>query len=181
VFDQFGTNDIQARWFEAGNSVIVPQNGGWLVVDPADRIDPELVSLLEGLNLVETEPAVFYEVERLNLTVFEWTQHDLAGVVQFLGYDLVWTEDEIRLSTAWEVLAETERPLKIFVHALDDRGQIASQWDGLDVDPMSWQAGDKFVQIHRFLAPAGNWRLATGFYDSETLMRLGEASELPVE
>ncbi|MGB4869129.1 MAG: hypothetical protein WBP47_03735, partial [Candidatus Promineifilaceae bacterium] len=76
----------------------------------------------------------------------------------------------------WQVAAATERPLKIFVHALDKQGKIIGQWDGLDVDSTSWQPGDVFVQVHRFAVPetAVVQAFAIGLYDADTLERLAD-------
>jgi hypothetical protein len=97
----------------------------------------------------------------------------------FLGYDDVQNGqpvNEIALITGWRVAQVTERPLKIFVHALDETGQLVGQWDGLDVDPAAWQPGDVFVQLHRFTVPetAVVTSFAIGLYDGATLERLGE-------
>lgn len=178
MFGRFGTNDIQARWFDAGSSLIVPEDGGQLVVNREQLIEPDLLRLFNGLTIFESEKAVLYEVGGLNLTEFKSKPQDFEEVVRFLGNELLWNEEEIRLVTAWEVLAETERPLKIFVHALDENGGITSQWDGLDVDPGWWRVGDQFVQVHQLAAPEGEWRLVVGVYDGETLERLGEMIEL---
>jgi hypothetical protein len=150
-------------------------NGGWLAVNGSQIVDPVLQPLLPDDPIVESPEVDLYRLEGLNLTDFSETAQDLEGTVRFLGYQLISAENEIVILTAWEVLAETERPLKIFVHSLDESGQIASQWDGLDVDPASWQVGDQFVQVHRFPVPTvDNWQLVTGVYDGETLDRLGE-------
>jgi hypothetical protein len=104
------------------------------------------------------------------------------GVVTLLGYQIVEIlPGEITLLTAWQVREATDRPLKIFVHASDQTGAIAGQWDGLDVQPTSWQAGDIFIQLHRFTVPAAadSLRLTTGLYDGTTLERL--VGPLPLE
>jgi hypothetical protein len=78
--------------------------------------------------------------------------------------------------TTWQVGGETIRPLKLFIHALDQSGEIIGQWDGIDVEPTSWQTGDLFVQRHQLILPANSQpdHYLLGVYDGETLARVGQ-------
>lgn len=81
------------------------------------------------------------------------------------------------LSLVWG----TERPLpdslRLFVHALDEEGKIAAQWDGVPVDwtrPTSgWLPGEYVTTSHRFDLAAGQVDLRLGWYDPATGERLG--------
>jgi hypothetical protein len=90
-------------------------------------------------------------------------------------------EGQIALLTVWQVLQPTERPLKIFVHALDQQEQIIGQWDGLEIDPASWREGDTFVQLHHFTVEMHQTltQFSVGVYDGETLQRVGEPFFIP--
>ncbi|MBE2197000.1 MAG: hypothetical protein IAE79_00220, partial [Anaerolinea sp.] len=61
--------------------------------------------------------------------------------------------------------------------ALDETGQIAAQWDGLDAAPQSWRPGDLVWQWHRFALPtAAPVCLQAGVYDGQTGERLADAA-----
>jgi hypothetical protein len=104
---------------------------------------------------------------------------NVGGQIALLGYD---TSAEARpggqltLLTAWRVLSESHRPLKLFVHLLDETGQVADGQDRLDVPTAGWHVGDVFVQVHRLPVPENGksetYQLEIGWYDGETLRRL---------
>jgi hypothetical protein len=168
---QWMTNDVHPRWFAAQSSLIWPGEGGWLAVEGERPSLPELAALWP-----ETPTAVSGEQALYRLSSApQWDWADQAvdfGPLVYLG----WQPTETGLLTAWQVVAETERPLKVFVHALDERGEIVVQWDGLDIDPSTWQPGDVLAQAH--LLPV--WpidrveSLVVGLYDAGTGERLGE-------
>jgi hypothetical protein len=94
----------------------------------------------------------------------------------FVGYELltptVAPQEPLSLVTYWRVVAPAAGDLKIFVHLLDESGQVLGQHDGLDV--AGWRAGDVIVQRHVFETSAapGRHRLQVGLYDPQTLQRL---------
>jgi hypothetical protein len=69
--------------------------------------------------------------------------------------------------------------LKVFAHLMGSDGTPIAIDDGLGVDPYSLEAGDQFVQWHRFTVPeesaAGPLTLSLGLYDPLT----GERWEIP--
>jgi len=97
---------------------------------------------------------------------------NLGAQLQFLGYDL----QTPRLLTAWRVTAPPGGPRAIFVHLLTPDGQIAAQWDGLDVPVEGWREGDTMLQMASFELPdnlpPGQYWLQTGVYNPATLERL---------
>src|SRR5690606_2307643 len=97
-----------------------------------------------------------------------------GGTITYLGSQVVESgPSDIVVLTAWEMEQETDRPLKIFIHALDAGGQLVSQWDGLSVDSESSRAGDRLIQLHRLRLPDGNGlSIVAGVYDGESLERL---------
>lgn len=164
-------NDRRLRWIADGNALIWTADGVWLAtaVPFDDALQPFLPPPIvtaggQTLYHLPTPPAP------------DWATHE----AQF-GSSLALDGSQVKrgadgavdLLTLWTVLAETDRPLKIFVHALDAGGVLISQWDGLSVDPASLQAGDRFMQTHRLPAPAADAeRLVVGVYDGETQARL---------
>lgn len=177
---RLGTNDVRVRWYDARTSFIWPDRGGWWVV----AADQAAAAFLLPFADLAGEFAYADGRQWLGQPVYPppipWAQAIPMGeTAVFLGYDDVRNDqpaNEINLITGWRVTQATERPLKIFVHALDEQGQLVGQWDGLDVDSATWQPGDVFVQLHRFAVPetAVVDAFAIGLYDGDTLERLAE-------
>lgn len=182
LHQQFGSNDIQVRWFAAETSLVWPDGDSWLVT-AGPTPDPALqpfwpttpIRQAGGQRLFRPAPQ----------PDFPWISRPvvMGDTITFLGYrPIAAASGEVALISAWQIVQATTRPLKIFVHALDAHGEIAGQWDGLDVLPASWQPGDRFIQLHRFLIPLTATSeqvdiplsLVIGVYDGHTLERLGE-------
>ncbi len=174
----FNSNDVHIRWFDARTSLVWPAGGGWQVVSTGQEGDAAL-AVFES-----AQPTLVFADETVNLSRLSAPpqfpgQTDVAfgETAVFLGItQLHYQSGEFEVVSGWRVQRGEERPLKIFVHALDSSGEIVGQWDGLDVMPSSWQSGDVFVQLHRFhsegdLPPAA---LLIGIYDAVSQERLGE-------
>ena len=100
---------------------------------------------------------------------------------------------EVELLTAWRVSQRLKLPslpivaqppppktyagprLAVFAHLLDVDGGVLDVDDGLWVDPLTLQPGDRFVQLHRFALPsapsAEPYTLRLGLYDPKTNQR----------
>ncbi|WP_420644328.1 ArnT family glycosyltransferase [Candidatus Leptofilum sp.] len=176
------SNDLRVRWLQDNHGFLWPASGGYLVLGEGNQIAEELRPY------VQSEPIIVADQQLHSLP--EPRASAAANIHIFANYlalqetlfitTNVTETDEIQLITRWEVKAETERPLQLFVHAIAADGQIIGQWDGLSVDVASWRAGDHFVQLHQFgwepeLTPD---HFLVGVYDGETLERLGEPVQL---
>jgi hypothetical protein len=97
---------------------------------------------------------------------------------------------EAALLTAWRVAAPLDLPpmpivanppppgvysgprLAVFTHLLASDGTPLANDDGLWVDPLTLQTGDRFIQAHRFTLPpdasTGPYTLELGLYDPLT-------------
>lgn len=176
-----GTNDVHIRWFDARTSLVWPSGAGWLALAAGQTPDPALRAYWPSTPAGQKGGQSLYRLSPLANLEWEGEPADLAGQVTFLGYrHLAASPGEIALLTAWRVIQATGRPLKIFLHALDAPGAIVAQWDGLDVDPLTWQPGDVIIQLHRFSVPpaAAPATLAVGLYDGETLERLSDPQRI---
>jgi 4-amino-4-deoxy-L-arabinose transferase-like glycosyltransferase len=171
------SNDLRVRWFDHETSFVWPAGGGWFAVPAGAGPPAALAPFWPARPEASSGGQSLYRVTAG--TWPSWLQPAVPGdgPLRFRGAQfLAAGGGDVELLTAWEVAAVSERPLKIFVHALDAAGSIAGQWDGLDVPPAYWSAGDVFVQSHRLplagTAPAV--RYVIGVYDGETLVRLSE-------
>ncbi len=170
------TNDVAVRWFDARTSLIWPAGNGWLAV--ADQTpNPALQPFWPPVPIAQVGDQSLYQLATPFAAAWQGQPTPLGEVMTFLGYRRLesTTPDEISLLTAWQVEEATGQPLKIFVHALNADGTMAGQWDGLDVEPTTWQAGDTIIQLHRFSAAASTPpHLMVGMYNGLTLERLAE-------
>jgi len=84
--------------------------------------------------------------------------------------------EDLRLNTYWRVLSADREPVVAFAHLTSDGRDIWGQHDGLDVQPVSLQPGDRFAQVQRIPVkletPPGTYYLQVGLYHPETLVRL---------
>ncbi|MGC8782346.1 MAG: hypothetical protein ACP5UQ_15910, partial [Anaerolineae bacterium] len=86
----------------------------------------------------------------------------------------------IPLTLYWQAAAATERPLTVFVHLVDEAGEIRGYGDGEPgggrLPTTSWLAGEYLADPHTVnvsaSAPAGTYRLRIGLYDPATGQRL---------
>lgn len=180
---RLATNDVQVRWFNAATSFIWPAGGGWLTLPEDEEPNPALVAFWPETAVIIAGNQRLYQLPQP--PVLDWADEawEQGGVATLLGYQPVAIDaGSVSLLTAWRVDSVTERPLKIFVHALDENGQILGQWDGLDVFPTSWQPGDVFAQLHQFTITEDRplSQLSIGIYDEVTLERLGEPLQTSV-
>jgi hypothetical protein len=103
--------------------------------------------------------------------------------LDLLGYEvrkpIVQPGKNIRLTTYWRAQSIGLKPLSIFVHVLNDRNEIAAQWDGFTIDQHYVQTGDIIVQVHFIPLPAdfseGTYTLQIGLYEYKT------SSRIPIE
>ncbi|MFN2173551.1 MAG: ArnT family glycosyltransferase [Candidatus Promineifilaceae bacterium] len=111
---------------------------------------------------------------------------DLAifgGQLQLLGYEGLpdnaapgETQTLISVWQAAEPFVHDAPQLSLFVHLLDEEGQVVAQHDGLDVRLAGLQQGDWFAQLHTLPLPEdlqpGTYTLQIGVYDPATGRRL---------
>lgn len=117
----------------------------------------------------------------------DWAERQLfAGApsfgsqLQLLGVELDSDSENLDLLSYWRVEAAPEGSLKIFIHLLDEAGNMVAQHDGLDVQPGALTAGDEFAQLHTIPLPpdleAGLYGLQIGVYEVANGRRLEVAT-----
>ena len=114
-------------------------------------------------------------------------QAELGGSgsrVRLLGYELAegYTApgDELQLTLYWQALDPLESDYTVFVHLLDEAGQIRGQGDGPPVSGFQpttfWDPGEVIVDGHSVAIDAnavpGTYRLAVGLYLPSSGQRL---------
>jgi len=185
-----------ARWFDARSSFIFPQGATDLtLITPAQddvpapldaRLIEDLFPSVESSPLATDVFSATHLVSSLNTRLITLTQASVSwpdgsaaqlplafdDQLELIGYDVrrstVEIGKNIRLTTYWRAQNMGLEPLSIFVHVLDDQGNIDAQWDGFTIAPEYVQRGDVIVQVHFIPIPPnfaeGTYRLELGLY-----------------
>lgn len=178
-YARLGTNDVRPRWFDGAQAVIVPDGAraAWLAAPPGESLHAQLRTYLED--------GADSEHERGSNTLTPVTPRPPSGrgeslaldsgEVFFTGAPVVTVVDgRVTVLTTWRQGGEP-RPIKVYVHVLDEQGEIVAQWDGLGAAWEGWRAGDTLAQVQEIELPAdlvrGTYRIVTGLYDPETNQR----------
>jgi hypothetical protein len=110
--------------------------------------------------------------------------HRLGSAIRLLGYHLITPESapggEMRLLLYWQADATPQEDYTVFVHVLNDAGEITAQKDNMPGDgelPTSqWDTGPQIDDLHVIPLPSdlppGEYRIAIGLYNWQTGERL---------
>jgi hypothetical protein len=98
--------------------------------------------------------------------------------IEFQGYRWRTAGTELEITLWWKALEHPAADYKVFVHLLDTGGEIIHQHDAIPCNwqcpTIQWQAGETIPDQATIplagLTP-GEYRLAIGLYDAETLQR----------
>ncbi|MBE9508267.1 MAG: glycosyltransferase family 39 protein [Chloroflexi bacterium] len=141
---------VPLEWIEQAQTVTSFRDGRMMCLEVADQLKAWLAQFTrpDGSSLVFGE------------------------VMTFLGYQMEAATpvpgSTLEVLTAWEVLATPPNDLAIFVHLLDDDGNLVAQGDALAALSDTFRPEDVFVQYHVIAltqdVPPGEYRLATGLY-----------------
>lgn len=166
----------QARWVQRGQAVVFPPGAG-----DASVYIPEFAPLDPALLAAAGLEQPVYQSQ--NFPAF--TQYALpdaphitllpepaafAGGLTLLGVEQqpLTSDNQLTLLSYWRVEQPLPPDLTIFVHILDAKGALVSQFDGLDVAPQTLLPGDAFLQRHTLPLPespsAANHSLQIGLY-----------------
>ncbi|MEM8863772.1 MAG: hypothetical protein AAGD96_36140, partial [Chloroflexota bacterium] len=176
LHNHFETNDVQIRWFDLETSFIWPvadQPGDrFFVTDRPmpenSRFDYQLINQLDGVYL-------YTAALKADSPLFSISEGAEMGVATFGGIRLnSGCENALDLSTEWRVSEPTTRQLKIFVHALNEAGDIIGQSDILTVDSNAWQTGDWLTQQHQIFVDGAVATFRVGLYNAGSGERMGE-------
>jgi hypothetical protein len=101
---------------------------------------------------------------------------DFSGLAGLAGYSLAPAGDELRLTLVWRGLAEMATSYRVFVHLVDESGQIAAQSDGEPAGwtrpTTGWVPGEYVIDMHSLALPAdwgsADYQLRVGLYDPDS-------------
>ncbi len=170
---EYGPASIEASYVEFGDTSprTLVQTGSGITVDgevaPTAELDvPALYSRLEGLAKMDL------------------LDYRLGSPIRLVGYQLLNPEaargENLHLVLHWQADAEPEQDYTVFVHILDDSGEIVAQRDSMPGDgtlpTTQWTAGPLIDDTHAVPLPldmpAGEYRVVIGMYNWQTGERL---------
>ena len=178
-FARLGTNDVTLRWFDGGQTVILPDSNAplWLLLPSSGELES---SLQEYLSYDPTAPEGAGGGYRLYRAAAQPPAADRP--MQLDGHTVAFGQDSraevvgqtLHARTIWRQ-GGGPRPAKIYIHVRDATGQIVAQWDGLGAAWEGWRPGDTLVQAASVPLPddlpAGVYHVIAGLYDPTTNQR----------
>ncbi len=187
-------SDLGARWIQTGagaaGAMVWPvgdaSQDNLVLVPEFAPLDPSLMAAA-GLG---DEPD-FRSARSPSFAVYRlppWPAETLSPVdqtfvdtqqepmVQLVGVVPIVSEPgAIRLATGWRVRGRLPSDLAIFIHLVDQDGDIVAQFDGLDAAAETLRPGDLFLQAHLLTLPGdlppGNYPLQLGLYSRSSGQR----------
>ncbi len=150
--------------------------------------------LLEGLPLEPLKikgPERLFEAPPYDKTI----QANFDNLVELEGYTIIGNrsdmEEPITITLIWQGKSEMPVSYRVFIHLVDDQGQIMTQSDaepaGWLRPTTGWAPGEYIIDEHQLMIPAGllesQLSINVGMYDAQTGDRLpvngGEFISLP--
>ncbi len=157
---------------------IVREVGRWSLARDLANGDYTL-ALRSGDTRVELGTLTIAGIPRVFEPPADITQTDIAlgDSLSLHGYDVEAANTGFRLLLVWATQQPVTTDYTVFVHVLDDAGNIVAQRDVMPLDntyPTSlWAAGAYVLDWHEFRElPDGNYAVRVGLYDQATGTRL---------
>ncbi|MBX3057010.1 MAG: phospholipid carrier-dependent glycosyltransferase [Anaerolineae bacterium] len=179
-YAQFNSNDVTPRWVDPATAVIVPHSPrGWLVLAQGAAVAPPIAALITSWPLrLERDAYTFYQIPSLAVPSAEPLArfNQGGGQIELVSafVDTAVPGQPLLINTAWQQKSDPQ-PIKIFIHLLDDQGNIAAQWDGLGAAWEGWQPGDALLHSHTIPLPdnlpPGTYEVRLGLYHPQTGQR----------
>lgn len=155
----------RVRWFDPRRALVDPAGGGSLVLTVFPKLEPTLLSLLDGDVRVQAKTFTVYDPPTIPLGDAMARFDNGLALHGPVSYHLDGTQ--LTMTTTWTVERPLDLPpqpllskppppgmsagprLAIFVHLLDANDVYVTGQDGLGVDPYTLEPGDRFVHLHR--------------------------------
>ncbi len=186
-FAMLGTNDVRPHWIDGQQAVLLPSGSGptWLAVAAGKDLDDQLLDaagLVVGANRAASDRYTLHPLMAEQTFAVEpiASLASQDGRLSLVDYDVRQSADGvIELISAWLQDGEAT-PVTLFIHALNEQGELVGQWDGLGVQWEGWRPDAILLQRHRLeLAEAAGSqiRLVAGAYDPQSIVRWRTAGD----
>ncbi|MGD2039345.1 MAG: glycosyltransferase family 39 protein [Anaerolineae bacterium] len=157
----------------ADGRVIATQNGQTV-------IDLSMVTVGDRVHVYEPSQPIYQQRVTFGSSV-ELTGYDLPHAVRA-------PDSTLDVTLYWHTLETPDRNYHVFVHLLDQDGDILAQHDGPPgrgtLPTLGWLPGEYLTDPHQIQIPAdlpdGDYQLGVGLYEPTTAVRLGERAILDV-
>jgi hypothetical protein len=156
------------------------------VSEPIHRVQTETHTIIAEQEAVVYRVIWPYVVQALPQIAHETR---LGESIMFMGYDLAVAERPLPLTLYWRSLALVTVQYDVFIHILDDAGEIVTQVDRQPVRGLAathlWQPGDIIRDRYHLdmppYLPAGVYSIRVGMYLRETAERLPVHGDEPID
>jgi len=104
-----------------------------------------------------------------------------ANTIKLNGWKTTQDGDQLHLTLVWQAMNAIPRNYTAYIHLLDQDGNLVAQQDRppAGYPTSNWRIGERIVDTFAIPLPVdGVYTLQTGFYDSETVERVGETAVL---
>ena len=169
-------DDLSVRFFDPTQSVILPFTTDEpirIVTPTALPLAPLLAAMFTPWEQPHGEFTAYEIPARPDIGPQIAADAEFGGQVRLLGYDVVegcMVGEPCTLLTYWQTAAPNGQPRRIFLHAVDEAGQIVAQDDRLGAPAEFWQPGDLIMQLLTLTETTEELRL--GIYDPANGQRL---------
>ncbi|MCA9976193.1 MAG: hypothetical protein KC413_10605 [Anaerolineales bacterium] len=182
VIDLFPEHDTAAMRLLAANGVrylaIFPKWHALLVSDP-QIATPIQRFTTDTHTIIGEQEAVVYEMDwpyRQQIAPEVERVATLGEAIRLRGFDQAASADVLSLTLYWESLTAVSASCKVFIHVMDEAGQIVAQVDRPPVDGLApthrWQPGDLVRDPYQISLPPdlppGEYEVRVGLYTDET-------------
>jgi hypothetical protein len=179
-FAQFNSNDLALHWVDPAAALIIPNAAGrWLVLAKETAVSPTITALIQSwpvraerdhYTIYQIPPLAIPEIEPLALYRHDSGEIGLMSAVMATAV----TTDTLQINTAWQQKGP-QQPVKIFIHLLNEQGELVAQWDGLGAEWAGWRPGDALLHTHTIPLPhdlpPGSYTVQMGLYQPATGQR----------
>jgi hypothetical protein len=186
TYQQFATNQVRPRWFDATSSVIAAPGEAWIAIADNQPIAPEFKTLFADVAPIAraklTDEDRSYALYHFDLAqrIAHAAQQvtpisaTFGSTTNLLGYTLQRNGPDVTLTTYWRAGDHVVTPLQMFVHVLGADGSIVAQQDRLDVPAYGWRSGDVIAQVQHLAVPpqTAPLQLEVGLYNADSGERL---------
>jgi hypothetical protein len=162
----------------------------WEIATNPQVVEPLAQFVADTKTIIGEQEAVVYRAHWPYLSrVAPAFSHEatFGQAIRLVGYDLgvpPGRPESLALILYWQSLAPVAAGYDVFIHVLDDEGQIVTQSDSEPVSILApthrWQPGDFVRDRHLLFLPpevTGTYRIQVGLFDRSTGARLAAEAD----
>jgi 4-amino-4-deoxy-L-arabinose transferase-like glycosyltransferase len=173
-------DDLSLRFFDPGRAVIVPP-GGRIVYPTALPLQATLAEPLLAQG-IQPQPMGAFTLTDAGPAYSGLSSlpplEEFADELDLLAYRANQVAGSLQIVLVLRVEQPPGSSRRIFLHLVDESGEIVAQDDALGAPAQYWKAGDLIIQSHSLALPAvsGGLQIRMGLYDPGSGLRLLTAS-----